>query len=117
MSNGVDTGRTGDRRTIAWIGKAVRVEGKVMSAEDLTIDGEIDGSIELGGHSLTIGQDAKIKADVLAKTVTISGKVTGNVKAVEKVDLQATGSVQGNITAPRFVMADGATVLGKVHAG
>jgi len=117
MSNGVDTGRAGDRRTIAWIGKAVRVEGKVMSAEDLTIDGEIDGSIELGAHSLTIGQDAKIKADVLAKTVTISGKVTGNVKAVEKVDLQATGSVQGNITAPRFVMADGATVLGKVHAG
>ena len=77
----------------------------------------MEGSIELGGHTLTIGQEARIQADLLAKTVTISGKVSGNVKAVEKVDLRATGSVDGNITAPRFVMADGATVLGKVQAG
>jgi cytoskeletal protein CcmA (bactofilin family) len=106
-----------ERRVVAWIGKAVRVEGKVISEEDLTIDGDVKGSIELGGHTLTIGQDARIHADLLAKTVTISGKVSGNVKAVEKVDLRATGSVDGNITAPRFVMADGATVLGKVQAG
>jgi cytoskeletal protein CcmA (bactofilin family) len=115
MSNG--TLNTQERRTIAWIGKAVRVEGKVISGEDLTIDGDIVGSIELGGHSLTIGEDAQIKADLLAKIVTISGKVTGNVKAVEKVELRATGSVEGDITAPRFVMAEGAVVLGKVHAG
>jgi cytoskeletal protein CcmA (bactofilin family) len=115
MSNG--TLNTPERRTIAWIGKAVRVEGKVISGEDLTIDGDIVGSIELGGHSLTIGEDAQIKADLMAKTVTISGKVTGNVKGVEKVELRATGSVEGDITAPRFVMAEGAVVLGKVQAG
>ena len=114
MSNG--TANT-ERRMIAWIGKAVRVEGKVISAEDLTIDGDVEGSIELGGHSLTIGEDARIKADLLAKTVIISGSVKGNVKAVEKVDLRATGSVDGDITAPRFIMADGATVMGKVQAG
>lgn len=114
MSNGT---LNTERRMIAWIGKAVRVEGKVISAEDLTIDGDVEGSIELGAHSLTIGQDATIKADLLAKTVTISGSVKGNVKAVEKVDLRATASVDGDITAPRFVMADGATVMGKVAAG
>ena len=114
MSEGMSNS---ERRVVAWIGKAVRVEGKVISEEDLTIDGDVKGSIELGGHSLTIGQDARIQADLLAKTVTISGKVSGNVKAVEKVDLRSTGSVDGNITAPRFVMADGATVLGKVQAG
>lgn len=114
MSNGT---LNAERRMIAWIGKAVRVEGKVISAEDLTIDGDVEGSIELGGHSLTIGQDARIKADLLAKTVIISGSVKGNVKGVEKVDLRATGSVDGDITAPRFVMADGATVMGKVQAG
>ncbi|HEY0284756.1 MAG TPA: polymer-forming cytoskeletal protein [Vicinamibacterales bacterium] len=102
---------------IAWIGKAVRIEGKVISAEDLTIDGTVEGSIELGGHSLTIGEEARIKADLLAKTVTISGKVTGNVKGVEKVELRTTGSVEGDITAPRLVMADGATVIGKVQTG
>jgi len=53
----------------------------------------------------------------MAKIVTISGKVTGNVKGVEKVELRATGSVEGDITAPRFVMAEGAVVLGKVQAG
>jgi cytoskeletal protein CcmA (bactofilin family) len=119
MSNGIDvkTAAANERRTVAWIGKAVRVEGKVVSAEDLTIDGDVQGSIELGSHTLTIGPDARIKADVLAKTITISGRVTGNVKAVEKVELRSTGSVEGDIVTPRFAMADGATVLGKVQAG
>jgi cytoskeletal protein CcmA (bactofilin family) len=106
-----------ERRVSAWIGKAVRVEGKVISAEDLTIDGDVEGSIELGDHALTIGPGASVKADLLAKSVTISGAVQGNVKAVERVDLRATGSVIGDIVAPRFVMADGATVTGKVAAG
>lgn len=111
MSNGTE------RRLVAWIGKAVKVEGKIVSAEDLTIDGTIEGSIELGNHSLVIGPDATIKADLMAKAVTISGKVTGNVKGLEKVEVGATGTVMGDITAPRFAMADGATVMGKVHAG
>jgi cytoskeletal protein CcmA (bactofilin family) len=106
-----------ERRVVAWIGKAVRVEGKVISGEDLTIDGDVEGSIELGNHSLTIGVDARIKADLIAKTITISGAVTGNVLAVEKVDLRATGSVNGDITAPRFIMAEGATATGKIDAG
>jgi cytoskeletal protein CcmA (bactofilin family) len=114
MSNEINSS---ERRVVAWIGKAVRVEGKVTSEEDLTIDGDVEGSIELGGHSLTIGEEARIRADLVAKTVTISGKVNGNVRAVDKVDLRATGSVDGNITAPRFVMAEGATVMGKVQAG
>lgn len=105
------------RRISAWIGKAVKVEGKVISTEDLTIDGTVEGSIELGDHSLTIGPDATIKADLLAKTVTIAGTVKGNVTAAEHVDLQATGSVDGDISTPRFKMADGATVTGKVQAG
>lgn len=118
MSNGTDVRTPGsERRMTAWIGKAVRVVGKVTSEEDLTIDGDVEGSIELGGHNLTIGQEARIKASLLAKTITIGGKVTGNVKAVEKVELRSTGSVDGDITAPRFVMADGATVMGKVQAG
>ncbi len=106
---------TAERRVTAWIGKAVRVQGKVVSDEDLTIDGDVEGSIELGGHCLTIGEDARIRADLLAKTVTISGRVTGNVKGIDKVELLATGSVDGDITAPRFVMAEGATVMGKVQ--
>jgi cytoskeletal protein CcmA (bactofilin family) len=106
-----------ERRVTAWIGKAVRVEGKVISAEDLTIDGQVEGSIELNGHSLTIGPGATIKADLVARAITVGGSVIGNVRASEKVELRATGSIEGNVTTPRFVMVDGAAVKGKVEAG
>jgi cytoskeletal protein CcmA (bactofilin family) len=106
-----------ERRLAAWIGKALRVEGRIVSAEDLTIDGSVEGAIELGNHSLTIGAGAAVKADLTAKIVTISGSVTGSVRATEMVDLRATGSVEGDISAPKFVMAEGATAKGKIDAG
>ena len=106
-----------ERRMSAWIGKAVRVEGKVISSEDLTIDGHVEGSIELGGHSLTIGLGSTITADLVARAVIISGTVVGNVNATERVELREPGSVEGDIITPRFLMVDGATVRGKVSAG
>ncbi len=106
-----------ERRVTGWIGKAVRVEGRVISTEDLTIDGDVEGSIELGDHSLMIGLGANVKADLTAKTIVINGAVTGNVRAMDLVDLRATGAVYGNLSAPRLVMADGATVIGKVDCG
>lgn len=103
-----------ERRTAAWIGKALRIEGRIFSQENLTIDGEIDGTIEVGDHNLQIGAGAAVKADLTAKTITINGAVTGNVLATDRVDLQATGSVDGDITTPRLLMADGAVIKGKV---
>src|SRR4249920_2244250 len=97
-----------ERRMSAWIGTALVVQGKVISTQDLTIDGKVEGQIELGNHGLTIGSGAEIKADLVAQTITISGAVTGNVTATSVVDLRATGSVEGDITTPRLVMADGA---------
>jgi cytoskeletal protein CcmA (bactofilin family) len=106
-----------ERRVAGWIGKAVRVEGKVVSTEDLTIDGQVEGAIELGDHSLTIGPGADIKADLTAKSIVINGSVTGNVRASERIDLHAPGSIAGNVSAPRFAMAGGATVNGTVQSG
>ena len=103
-----------ERRTAAWIGKALRIEGRIVSQENLTIDGEIDGTIEVGDHNLHIGAGAAVKADLTAKTITINGAVTGNVLATDKVHLQATGSVDGDITTPQLLMADGAIIKGKV---
>jgi cytoskeletal protein CcmA (bactofilin family) len=103
-----------ERRLAAWIGKALLVQGKIVSTENLTIDGSVEGTIELGDHSLTIGAGASIKADLVAQTIIISGAVTGNVKANVKVDLRATGSVNGDIVAPVLVMADGAVITGGV---
>jgi cytoskeletal protein CcmA (bactofilin family) len=116
MANDLDAAAA-ERRVTAWIGKAVHVEGKVVSGEDLIIEGDVEGSIEVGNHSLTIGQGAVIKANLVAKTVTISGSVVGDVKAIERVELRTGASVVGDITSPRLLMADGATVSGKVAAG
>jgi cytoskeletal protein CcmA (bactofilin family) len=99
------------------VGKALRIEGRIISGEDLTIDGSVEGSIELGNHSLVIGQGAAVKADLTAKTITISGTVTGAVRATEKVELRETGSVEGDISTPKFLMAEGATVRGRIEAG
>jgi len=109
-------GSIDEKRLSAWIWTALTVEGKVISTQDLTIDGAVEGTIELGNHGLTIGSAAKIKADLVAQTITISGTVTGNVTATRVVDLRATGSVEGDISAPSLVMADGAVINGKVDA-
>lgn len=104
-----------ERRTNAWIGKALRIEGRIVSHENLTIDGQVEGTIEVGDQSLIIGAGAAVTADLTAKTITISGAVIGNVMASDKVDLTATGSVDGDIVAPRLSMADGAVIRGKVE--
>jgi cytoskeletal protein CcmA (bactofilin family) len=117
MANPLPTPPASERRVAAWIGKAVRVEGKVISAEDLTIDGDVEGSIELGDNSLTIGPGSAVKANLVAKTIIISGAVTGSVKATERLELREHASITGDITTPRFLMAEGSTVRGKVAAG
>jgi len=107
---------TDERRVTAWIGQGVVVDGRITSAQDLRIDGKVDGTIEVGNHGLIIGASAEVKANLVAKSVVISGTVNGNVTASERVDLHATGSVEGDITSPRLIMADGAFVKGKVNA-
>jgi cytoskeletal protein CcmA (bactofilin family) len=105
-----------ERRVNAWIGRALTVQGRVISSQDLTIDGQVEGTIELGDHALVVGAGAGITADLVAKTITISGAGPGNVRGSHKVDLRATGSVDGDIVAPQVVMAEGAVINGKVDA-
>jgi cytoskeletal protein CcmA (bactofilin family) len=106
-----------ERRVAAWIGRALRVEGRIVSEENLTIDGQIEGTIEVGNHTLTIGSGAAVKADLTAKSITVSGTVKGNLAATERIDLEPSAAVEGDITTPQLLMADGATVHGKVQAG
>jgi cytoskeletal protein CcmA (bactofilin family) len=106
-----------ERRRAAWVGKSLRIEGKIVSVDDLTIDGQVDGTIEVGDHSLVIGAGAAVKADLAARSITIAGAVTGSVIASERVDLRASGSVVGDIIAPRLALADGAVITGRIEAG
>jgi len=106
-----------ERRRAAWIGGSILVKGDVVSTEDLVIDGKVEGTIELGDHSLTIGPGAAVIADLAAKSVTISGTVKGNVMGNAKVELKSTAKVEGDISAPMFLMEEGATLIGKVDTG
>jgi cytoskeletal protein CcmA (bactofilin family) len=96
------------------IGKSVIIKGELNGSEDLTIEGLVEGKIELRQNVLTIGPNGKIKAQVFAKSVIILGEVTGNVTATEKVDIRDNGSVDGDITAPRVAIAEGAHFRGSI---
>jgi cytoskeletal protein CcmA (bactofilin family) len=96
------------------IGKSVIIKGELNGSEDLTIEGAVEGKIELRQNVLTIGPNGKIKAQVFAKSVVILGEVTGNVTASEKVDIRDNGSVDGDIAAPRVAIAEGAHFRGSI---
>jgi cytoskeletal protein CcmA (bactofilin family) len=96
------------------IGKSVVIKGELNGSEDLTIEGQVEGKIELRQNVLTIGPNGKIKAQVFAKSVVILGEVTGNVTATEKVDIRDNGSVDGDIAAPRVAIAEGAHFRGSI---
>ena len=106
-----------ERRKSNWIGSSVIVTGDVNSTEDLVIDGQVHGSIGIGDRNLTIGQSATIVADLAAKSVVISGNVTGSVTGLTRVELKSTAKVDGDITSPKLVMEDGAALSGKVNTG
>jgi cytoskeletal protein CcmA (bactofilin family) len=105
-----------ERRVTAWIGKALRIEGHIVSDDNLTIDGNVEGTIVVGDNTLTVGPGATVKADLTARTITVSGAVIGKVRAHELLDLKDTGSVVGEIIAASLRMADGAVVAGPVDA-
>ncbi len=105
-----------ERRVTAWIGKSLRIEGHIVSDDNLTIDGTVEGTIVVGDHSLTVGPGATVKADLTARVINVSGAVTGKVRAHELLILGPTASVDGEIVADRLRMADGAVVAGSVDA-
>ena len=106
--------RTQLGRDMVNIGKSVVIKGELSGSEDLTIEGHVEGRIDLKENVLTIGPNGKIKAEVFAKSVIVLGEVTGNVTASEKVDIRDNGSVDGDIASPRVAIAEGAHFRGSV---
>ena len=99
----------------AIIGQSINIKGELTGSEDLTIEGKVEGKIELKDQNLIIGPNGHIKADIMAKNITIAGEVLGNMTAEEKVEIKETGRLQGNIIAPRIAIADGAFFKGSVE--
>lgn len=106
--------RAGEIKTLANIGKSVIIKGELNGSEDLTVEGHVDGKIDLRDHVLTIGPNGRIQAQVFARAVVIHGQVIGNIIATERVTIRENGAVEGDIQAPRFAIAEGAKFRGKV---
>ena len=102
------------REEFVGIGKEIVITGELSGAQDVTIEGRVEGKIELPNHVLTIGVSGRIKAQVTAKAIIVLGQVTGNMLATEKVDIKDTGSVEGDIAAPRVSIADGSHFRGSI---
>ena len=102
----MDAPQTGE---VAHIGKSVVIKGELSGSEDLYVDGSVDGKIELRNHSLTIGPNGRVKADVSAKAVVIQGKLEGSVNASDRVDLRKSAVVTGDLTTQRIAIEEGAT--------
>ena len=104
----------GSPKMVMDLGKSVIIKGELTASEDLTIYGQMEGSIKLPNHTLTIGPHADIRAAIAAKSVVVMGAVTGDVSVAERIEIQTSGSVIGDVVAPRLAIADGGSLHGKV---
>ena len=105
-----DATRTGN----AVLGKSVIVKGQILSREDLTIDGEVEGTIEMQEHRLTIGQNGKVRASVKAREIIVLGTLHGNVETGDRIDIRKEAKLVGDIRTARIVIEDGAYFKGNV---
>jgi cytoskeletal protein CcmA (bactofilin family) len=99
---------------VAHIGKSVVVKGELSGSEDLYLDGEVEGSIELRGNSLTVGPNGRVRANVHARDVVVHGKVDGNIRGTERVELKKSAVLNGDIATQRIVIEDGAYFKGAI---
>lgn len=101
------------KKANSFISRELNIKGEINGSDDLTIEGMVEGKIEIKAH-LVIQVGGVVKADLFAKKVTISGKVYGNVQAEESVEIQPSGFLEGNIISPKITIQEGAYFKGSV---
>ena len=102
------------RADVAHIGKSVLVKGELSGSEDLYLDGEVEGTIELAGHSMTVGPNGRLRAHINARDVVVHGRVEGNIHGSARVELKKTATVSGDIITPSVVIEEGAFFKGSI---
>ncbi len=101
-------------KNIATVGKSVAVKGQIFSREELLVDGEVEGTIELVEHRLTIGPNGKVRAAIKAREIVILGSVWGNVEVTDKIDIRKDARLEGDIKTARIIIEDGAYFKGSI---
>jgi cytoskeletal protein CcmA (bactofilin family) len=104
-------------RAAACVTQGIRIKGEITGKEDLFVDGTLEGKLDLGNASVTIGPNGKVKADISAREVIVRGHVDGKIEGTEKVQLWNSSRVSGEVKTERLAIEDGALLRGKVEAG
>jgi cytoskeletal protein CcmA (bactofilin family) len=112
-SDSLPTSRSSSSGSAA-LGKNVTVKGQIFAREDLTIDGEVEGTVECHEHRLTIGPNARVQAGLKAREIIIQGSIQGNVDATDKIDIKKEAKLVGDIKTSRIVIEDGAYFKGSI---
>lgn len=102
-------------REAAVIGPSIHIDGDVRGEEDLLIEGEVNGTVQLKNNSLTIGSQGKVRADVYAHTIYVDGFLEGDLYGSERVHIRKSAQVRGNVTSPRVSLEDGAKFRGSIE--
>jgi cytoskeletal protein CcmA (bactofilin family) len=100
--------------TPTYIGKTIKIKGDVVGDENIVVDGMIEGTVRIK-ENLTVSQGGQVKAEISAKSVQVSGTVSGSIDAIDKVDVAPTGVMNGNIKAPRFIVSQGGVLNGNIQ--
>src|SRR5580693_9100212 len=103
-----------EARGSASIGKAVKINGQIFSKEDLYVDGDVEGTIELAENKLTIGPSGRVQAGIKAREVVVLGQIQGNVEAMDKLDIRKDAKLVGDIKTARIIIEDGAYFKGSI---
>jgi cytoskeletal protein CcmA (bactofilin family) len=106
--------RTGPREK-AVIGPSIHIDGDLRGEEDLLIEGEVNGTVQLRSNSLTIGAQGKVRADVYAHSIYVDGLMEGDLYGTERVHIRKSAQVRGNVTSPRVSLEDGAKFKGSIE--
>ena len=102
-------------RNLACLGASLEIKGKIAGEEDLQVDGRVEGPISLAGQRLTVGRTGQLSSEVTAREVVVYGKLTGNMRASDRVEIKKDGSVIGDITTARISIEDGAYFKGRIE--
>jgi len=106
---------SGARREAAIIGPSIQLDGDLRGQEDLLIEGEVNGTVQLRSNTLTVGSQGKVQAHVYAKEIHVEGIVEGDLFASERVSIRRSAQVRGNITSPRVILEEGARFKGSIE--
>lgn len=103
------------REVMANIGKSITIKGDLSGEEDIQVEGTVEGRVDLPNNQFTVGPEGRVRAEIHAKLVVVIGQVNGNIVAAERLEVQATGVIHGDVKSPRLIVHEGAVINGSIE--